>query len=515
MKLSALLEEMKYSHVEDKNTSDGGLSADPDIASIHYRSGDVIPGGLFIALKGQQADGHRYIDDAVSHGAAAVVVCDQPASGVDVPVIRVENTRKALATISSKYYGDPSASLVVIGITGTNGKTTTAYLIEEIFEKIGKTVGVIGTVNYRYRNKEYPNPLTTPESLDLQRILSEMRSGGVTHVIMEVSSHGVALDRIWNCWFDVGVFTNLSQDHLDFHGTMENYWSCKKMFFTDFLTSGPKSGKVKAVVNMDHNRGRELVCSIADTMPVIPVSQDKSGMVHPIHLILDQNGINGKIGCPGGEAVINSRLVGKFNLENILCAAGVSVAMDVPVDDMARGISSLTHVPGRLEPIANNTKRHVFVDYAHTPDALENVLTTLRDILPGRLICIFGCGGDRDKTKRPQMGRIVFEYADLAIITSDNPRTENPDAIIADILNGIKSSGLRHYFPAEIENGFAQKGFVVEPEREKAIILGTKSSREGDAILIAGKGHETYQIIGKQVFPFDDHEKAAKALRMN
>jgi UDP-N-acetylmuramoyl-L-alanyl-D-glutamate--2,6-diaminopimelate ligase len=376
-------------------------------------------------------------------------------------------------------------------------------------------VGVIGTVNYRYREKQYPNPLTTPESLDLQRILAEMRSAGVTHVVMEVSSHGVALDRVWNCWFDVGVFTNLSQDHLDFHGDMEHYWSCKKMFFTHCLTSGPKSGNVKAVINTEHDRGRELEREISDIMTVIPVSRADTGMVHPLHLRLDQKGIKGVIQSPAGEVAIDSQLVGRFNLENIVCAAGVAAALDVSKGDMERGITSLTHVPGRLEPIVNNAKRHVFVDYAHTPDALENVLATLREILPGRLICIFGCGGDRDKTKRSQMGRIVIQYADLAIITSDNPRTENPDSIIADILKGVESSALHQYQPAEIVKGFEEKGFAVEPDRDKAIILGIGTSREGDAVLIAGKGHETYQIIGKQVFPFDDRVKAARALKVN
>ncbi len=513
MKLSSLLSGLNHCRMPGRSSV--GASSDPDIVSIHYRSGDVIPGGLFVAMKGQHSDGHRYVDDALSRGAAAVVVSDQPVSASDAQVVWVENTRKALATISSKFYGDPSATMVVIGITGTNGKTTTAYLIEAILQMAGKTVGVIGTVNFRYGNKEYPNPLTTPESLDLQRILFEMRSAGVTHVIMEVSSHGVALDRVWNCWFDVGVFTNLSQDHLDFHKDMTSYWACKKMFFTNFLTTGPKSDRVRAVVSMDHAQGEELSRSISEMMTVIPVSREKSGMVHPVHMSLDQAGIKGKIACPAGEVLIDSRLVGRFNLENILCAAGAATALNVPAEDMARGIASLSRVPGRLEPIANPLKRHVFVDYAHTPDALENVLATLRDVLPGRLICVFGCGGDRDRTKRPQMGRIAVHYADLAIITSDNPRTENPDDIIADILNGVEAAGARRYHAADIENGFSEKGFAVEPDREKAIYMGIRASREGDAVLIAGKGHEPYQIIGKQVFPFDDREKAAQALEGN
>lgn len=236
-------------------------ASDTEILSIHYRSKEVVPGGLFVAMKGEHADGHHYIGDAVSRGAAAVVVSDPSAVNtrqIKVPVIVAENTRKALASISSRFYGDPSSSLFVIGITGTNGKTTTAYLIEQILQESGKNVGVIGTVNYRYQTKQYPNPLTTPESLELQKILAEMVSAGVTHLVMEVSSHGVAMDRIANCWFDVGVFTNLSQDHLDFHKDMENYWSCKKMFFTNYLPYGPKGRKAVVVVNTNNQRGREL-----------------------------------------------------------------------------------------------------------------------------------------------------------------------------------------------------------------------------------------------------------------
>jgi UDP-N-acetylmuramoyl-L-alanyl-D-glutamate--2,6-diaminopimelate ligase len=514
MKLSVLVDGLSDFKIIRPSGEKMATVSDPEVLSIHYQSKEVTPGGLFVALKGQHTDGHHYIGDAVFRGAAAVVISDRAFVNIDVPVIMVENTRKALAAISSRFYGDPSNFLFIIGITGTNGKTTTAYLIEQILQENGYSVGIIGTVNYRYQAKQYPNPLTTPESLELQKILSEMRDAGVTHVAMEVSSHGVAMDRIANCWFDIGVFTNLSQDHLDFHKDMENYWSCKRKFFSEYLPYGPKGQKAMAVINTDDQKGRELIHSL-DQIEKIPVGYDELNMIRPEKIHFDQTGIKGNIRCPAGGIALDSKLVGRFNLENILCATGVAVAMGIPMDVIAGGIQSFIHAPGRLEKIANNVDRHVFVDYAHTPDALENVLATLKEILSGRLICVFGCGGDRDKTKRPKMGSIAAKFSDLVIITSDNPRTEDPASIIEDIKKGIEPTGLPQYVPGEIEAGFENKGFVVEPDRKKAIFLGIKTSREGDTVLIAGKGHETYQLIGKQVLPFDDREKASAALMMN
>jgi UDP-N-acetylmuramyl-tripeptide synthetase len=485
---------------------------DLKITSVHYRSTEVRPGGIFFAIKGQQADGHHYIGNAVSNGAAAVVIDDaRPVSDIDAVVISVKDTRKALAAASSVFYNNPSEKLFLIGITGTNGKTTTAYLVEHFLQEHNIDVGVISTINYRYHGKVYNNPLTTPESLELQKIIAEMADAGVTHVVMEVSSHGVALDRIYHCWFDMGIYTNLSQDHLDFHKTMKDYWSCKKRFFTDYLTVGPKQNRVVAVINTDNPGGRELV-STMENCRIVSVGLSDSVHVSARHIRFDQYGMSGEIKLADKDVQFKSGLIGRYNLENILCAAGAAVAMSISPASVADNIASFGNVPGRLERISNDCDRHVFLDYAHTPDALENVLSTLKEVIPGGLICVFGCGGDRDKAKRPQMGKIAGRLSDFVVITSDNPRTEDPETIIEAIRNGVEQDLPQEFTLSETENGISAKGYIVEPDREKAIHLGIKISRPNDTILIAGKGHEDYQIIGKKKFPFDDKVKASAAL---
>jgi UDP-N-acetylmuramoyl-L-alanyl-D-glutamate--2,6-diaminopimelate ligase len=511
MKLSNLIAAIEPFLIGGSDRGPAPLAVDHDITSIHYRSNDVKPGGLFVALKGQRADGHDFVSEAVSRGAAAVVVQDREGSGAGSGVIRVLDTRKVLAKIAARFYGEPSKGLVLIGITGTNGKTTTAFLLEHMLSKLGIRVGVIGTIDCRYAGRSYANPLTTPESLNLQEILSKMAASGVTHVIMEVSSHGVALERIFGCEFDVGVFTNLSQDHLDFHGSMEAYWAAKKRFFTDHLSAGSKQARAVAVINRDDSKGRELF-KILENMSRITIGADSDAMLRPVHVAVDQYGIKAGIQTADEECAFQSGLIGLYNLENILCAAGAGVALGIPLPNICSGISFFSHVPGRLEPVLNGLKRQVYVDYAHTPDALAKVLQALRRVLTGRLICVFGCGGDRDKTKRPRMGEIAARLSDLVVITSDNPRTEPPEAIIADIVKGVESMMDRRYFPEELDRGFEEKGFIVEPDRERAIFLGIKLSAEGDTILIAGKGHETYQIISGKTIRFDDREKAAEAV---
>ena len=512
MKLSRLIDSIEVVRMN-------GLSADHwddasalEISSIHYRSSEVRPGGMFFAIKGQQADGHQYIEDAVSKGAAVVVVdSEQLIDDVDALVLAVRNTRKALAAVSSIFFNNPSEKLYVIGITGTNGKTTTAYLFAHFLLESGIDVGVISTINYRYHGKVYDNPLTTPESLELQRILAEMAAAGVTHVVMEVSSHGVALDRIYHCWFDMGIYTNLSQDHLDFHGNMEEYWSCKKRFFTDYLMTGPKQNHAIAVINTDNPKGMELLGAMKN-FKVVSVGSNATSDVGTRRIRFDQYGMSGEILFFDNEVCFKSGLIGRYNLENIICAAGAGTAINISSASVSQAIESFENVPGRLERIPNEFGRHVFLDYAHTPDALENVLSTLKEVIAGRLICVFGCGGDRDRAKRPQMGKIAGKLSDFVVITSDNPRTENPDAIIDEIRNGVLIVSPQEYRPSELENGFLEKGYVVEPDREKAINLGIKISKPDDTLLIAGKGHEDYQIIGETTIPFDDREKAAAAL---
>ncbi len=512
MKISLLLNSMEIVRTEGLSADQWNDASAPEITSIHYRSNEVAPGGMFFAVKGNQTDGHRYIRDAVTRGAAVVVVdSEQPIDDVDAVVVAVKNTRRALAAVSSMFFNDPSEKLYVIGITGTNGKTTTAYLVEHFLLKNGIDVGVISTINYRYHGKVYDNPLTTPESLDLQRILAEMASAGVTHAVMEVSSHGVAMDRVYHCWFDMGIYTNLSQDHLDFHGNMAEYWSCKKRFFTDYLMAGPKKNQAVSVINTDNPKGVELLGAMKKSR-VISVSANASSDVRAGHLRFDQNGMSGEIRFPDNAVYFKSGLIGRYNFENIVCAAGAAIALNISPASVSQSIESFENVPGRLERIFNESGRHVFIDYAHTPDALENVLSTLKDVISGRLICVFGCGGDRDKAKRRQMGKIAGKLSDFVVITSDNPRTEDPEAIIAEILKGVLNSSANECRASELENGFSEKGYVIEADRERAIYLGVRISKPDDTVLIAGKGHEDYQIIGKTTIPFDDRKKAETAL---
>ena len=504
MKLSDLIKAARPLSVDHEGTG----KKDPEIRSIHYRSQDVKPGGLFVAIAGHAADGHDYIDDAIARGAVAVV--SQKEIKGTAPNIRVADTRQALADMAACFFGNPSERLKVIGITGTNGKTTTAYLLESILQQAGFEVGVIGTINYRYAGQTFDNPITTPESLDLQRILADMLRAGVSHVVMEASSHAIDLYRIRNCWFDVAVFINLSQDHLDFHGDMESYWASKKKLFTEYLVEGPKSGHAVAVINCDSKNGGELVDVLK--VPVIKTGSEPSDTVYANTAQCDRNGIAGEISTPGGKFHFKSRLVGKHNLENILCAAGVGYALNLPAGDLRSGIESVSVIPGRLEHIENNADRFVYVDYAHTPDALENAIKALSAVMQRRIICVFGCGGDRDKEKRPLMGEIAARLCDLAVVTSDNPRTEDPMAIIAQILDGARKANSREYSAADLKNGFKEKGYVVEADRRRAIQLGITVSEAGDTVLIAGKGHETYQIIGTTTKAFDDREQARKAL---
>lgn len=519
MKLSHLIKASEFVRFDGLLPESTDQVSDPEITSIHYRSNEVRPGGLFFAIQGRQTDGHRYIRDAVSRGAVAVVAEAghrmDDLDGTDAVIIAAKNTRKLLAAASSRFFGNPSEKLFLAGITGTNGKTTIAYLVEHILLKNHIEVGVISTINYRYHGNVYDNPLTTPESLDLQKILAEMASAGVTHVVMEVSSHGVAMDRICHCAFDMGIFTNLSQDHLDFHGSMEEYWACKKRFFTDYLFSGFKKDQAIAVINTDNPRGAELLEAVKNFKTIsvgIGLENVCSKDISAKNIRFDQHGMRGDMCFSDNQVSFQSGLVGRYNIENILCAAAVARALDISSESIIDAIKSFENVPGRLERIMDPAGRHVFVDYAHTPGALENVLTTLKEIIPARLICVFGCGGDRDRAKRSLMGEIAVQFCDFVVITSDNPRTENPDAIIADIRKGISGGHLSEYHFSMLENGFSKKGYIIEADRERAIALGIRISEPGDTVLIAGKGHEDYQIIGKKTIAFDDREKAATAL---
>lgn len=508
MKLSELLLDIEHKIIPENNESYLDTESDPTIDSIHYDSRDVQPGGLFVAIPGFVSDGHDFIDTAIEKGAR-VIMAQRPVDK-NATIVEVESTRNALAALSSKFYQNPSEHLVIIGITGTNGKTTITFLLENILSAAGHTPGVIGTINYRYAGKTFDNPRTTPESMDLQRIMAEMLQHNVTHVIVEVASHGIELHRIDNTWLDVAVFTNLTQDHLDFHGDIETYWACKKKLFTSHLMTGPKKDKARAVINLDDPRGKELIQAL--NLATISVGTSSDNAVFCKDFNLDLNGITGTLSTPDGNFTFSSDLIGKYNLENILCAVGVGVALKLSPEKIKKGIQTAPAIPGRLERIRNNLQRHVYVDYAHTPDALESVLNALNSLATHKIICVFGCGGDRDQGKRPKMGKIAGERSDLAIITSDNPRTEPPTKIIEQILEGTRSLISNEYTPDDLKNGFTEKGYVVEPDREKAIALGITVSKPGDIVLIAGKGHETYQILDTKTIPFDDRLMAEKAL---
>lgn len=488
---------------------------DPEINAIHSNSRLVKPGGLFIAVKGFKTDGHDYIDDAFKRGAAAVI--SEKRIQENKRVIEVKNSRKAMAAIAARFFGYPSEKMCLAGITGTNGKTTTAWILENILKKAGLSVGVIGTLNWRYGGHVYDTPVTTPESIDLQKMLFKMNRAGITHVIMEVSSHGIDLDRVTGCSFDMGVFTNLTQDHLDYHKTMAKYFACKKRFFTKILTKGPKSSKASAVINLDHERGRKLADAVK--LNTITTSTDPVKTKAIIHADItssgmheDIKGMDGKVRIAGKDFAFKSGLTGHFNLENILCAAGAAHGLGISPEIIIQGIEACGKVPGRLERIGRSSRRFIFVDYSHTPDALESILQTLKKRAPARLICVFGCGGDRDRTKRPLMGRIAASYSDLAIVTSDNPRSEDPMAIINDILNGIDRSDIVEYKAEDLKNGFNGNGFFVEPDRKTALETALMVSRPHDIVVAAGKGHETYQILKTGTIDFDDRKVLENAL---
>ena len=485
---------------------------DPEFGSIHHRAQDVRPGGLFVAIEGLAADGHDFIDEAIKRGACAVVV-QKPVKCGSI-VIEVENTRKALAAISAGFFKHPSEKLFLIGITGTNGKTTTAFLIERIFSKAGFQAGVIGTLNYRYAGMTFQNPMTTPESYDLQKILAEMLENGVTHVVMEVSSHALDLFRIHRCKFDLAIFTNLTQDHLDYHRTMDAYWACKKRLFTQIANFKAVDDRALFVINDNNEKGKELIRILKSSFGrtcVLSAGFSNNNPVHPGRFSHDLSGITAEIFTPRGVFEFISPLVGQHNLENILCATAAGVVLGLSVKIIKDAVESVDAVPGRLESVSNDHGRFVYVDYAHTPDALEKALLSLRASAPGRLICVFGCGGDRDKAKRPRMGEVAGRLSDLAVITSDNPRTESPGAIIDQILEGTKKTMAHDFTPANLGQDFL-KGYVVEPDRRKAILIAVKASKEKDAILIAGKGNEPYQIIGNKTIAFDDRKEAHSAL---
>jgi len=481
-----------------------------DVTGISYNSKEVGKGFLFVAIRGSRFDGHSFINAAVAKGACVVVVECVPHDIENVTVVLVPDSRLALAKIAARFYGHPSSNLILIGITGTNGKTTTSYLVESIFKRVGLKTGIIGTIDYRYGCKSTPASVTTPESLDLQRMLREMVEDGVTSVVMEVSSHALDLKRVESLQFDAGVFTNFTQDHLDYHKTMEDYFSCKAKLFNELLPKSDKGKTSYAIINADDPFGKRLAERTTPNVMFYGISN--RAHVFPEDTLLTLEGISTKIRTPMGDYKVRSSLVGEFNLYNILAATSVGVSQDVSLEDIKNGVEDLVMVPGRFERIKNREGINIIVDYAHTSDALERILTSIKSLSKGRIITVFGCGGDRDRLKRPLMGAVSGRYSDFSIITSDNPRTEDPNIIIGEIEEGMKKTGARAYSSIDSTSDSYERGYTTLVDRHEAISVAIGLARPQDTVLIAGKGHEDYQILGDKKVSFDDRREAIKAI---
>lgn len=501
---------MTFNELLDK-LPDCDIHGDTAIAvdALTCDSRSVRPGTLFFALRGLHSDGHRYIEQAAASGAVAVVLEDADFAPAGLAWCRVPDGRAAMGHIAAHFNGNPTATKPLIGITGTNGKTTTTYLIEAILAAAGLPAAVLGTISYRFGATTIQASHTTPESTELQSAFRQLGTAGAQAFVMEVSSHALEQKRVDGCHFDIGIFSNLTRDHLDYHVTMENYLEAKCRLFAELLRPTEQKPHRTAVINMDDPYGAEVARRAA--CPVITFGIDGNCDVRPVNVRSSVTGISATMITPAGEFDFTSQLLGRFNLSNILAAAAAGTALKVPLQAIRHGLEQHATVPGRMERVANNHGVTCLVDYAHTGDALENALATLQEIATGRIITVFGCGGDRDNGKRPIMGRIAATMSDLAIVTSDNPRTEKPQDILQQIIAGITPLGLHEYCQADLVAGFGKKGFVVNENRHQAIRLAIAMAQPGDIVLLAGKGHEDYQITGTTKHHFDDREEAATA----
>jgi UDP-N-acetylmuramoyl-L-alanyl-D-glutamate--2,6-diaminopimelate ligase len=476
------------------DTRAAAAHGDLEISELAYDSRLVKPGTLFFAIRGEKADGNRFASDAVGRGAVAIISEQVNPGGLpaEFPWIQVADARKALAISAANFYMRPAEVLKLIGVTGTNGKTTTSYLVDSILRAAGCEVGLLGTIGYRLVRERFPAPNTTPESLDLQMYLGEIVRAGGTHAVLEASSHALAMNRLWGCPFAVAIFTNLTRDHLDYHKTLEEYFAAKRRLFEGTGAATPATG----VINRDDEYAQKLSGLASRTLtyglePGADVTTRK-----PAFSI---SGIDFVAETPSGKIEIRSKLIGRHNVYNILAAIGAGVALDLPKEVIATGIAQLSAVPGRFERIDVGQPFLVVVDYAHTDDALRNLLATAKELNPdGRIVTLFGCGGDRDRTKRPLMGEVAGHASDVVVLTSDNPRSEDPLLIINDVIVGIQRTKAKLF---------------VEPDRQKAIEVVLDEARSGDIVLLAGKGHETYQVLRDRTIEFDDREVARAVLR--
>ena len=458
-------------------------AGDVECSGICYDTRTMEPGCLFVALPGYKTDGHKYIAQALEQGAAAVL-CQHPPEG-EGPWLVTPDARAALAAVSANWFGHPARDLTLLAVTGTNGKTTTTYLLKAMLEGVlGARVGLIGTNQNMVGDEVLPAHRTTPESYEVQQLLREMADAGCTHVVMEASSHALVLHRLDGLRFRAGIFTNLTQDHLDFHGTMEAYRDAKGLLFRQSDT---------AVLNLDDEAGRYFARTVAVPRLTYSERRDEADLTAK-NLRLFPDRVEFEAVAEGAISRVRLPIPGGFTVYNALGVLTCGLALGLPLADCADALAKAPGVKGRIEVVPVPADFAVIIDYAHTPDALENILTTVRDFTAGRVICLFGCGGDRDRTKRPQMGAIAGSLADVAVVTSDNPRTEEPEAIIRDILPGLEGTA------AEV---------VVEPDRRAAIRRALSLAKPGDTVVLAGKGHETYQEVGTRVLHLDEREEVA------
>ena len=495
MNLKTLLEPIETISVE------GPLN--PEVTGIQYDSRRVEAGNVFVALRGERTDGHRFIDHAISQGAVAVVSEQGGPAQARSAFVRVADTVDALARLSAAFHGHPSRAMKMVGVTGTNGKTTFTFLLKSILEQHGMKAGLIGTIRYEVGERQIPADRTTPQSSDLQQLLAQMKKGACKAVVLEVSSHSLVQRRVEEVEFDVAVFTNLTQDHLDYHKTMEEYFQAKSLLFSG-LGKGAKK-LTAAVINLDDPRGAGLKKLLGKGVRCLTYGVSKDADLRPAGIELSLNGSRFVAETPRGKAEISLHLCGRYNVQNALAALGAALALDVPMETAVRGLGDLASVPGRLEAVRLGQPFHLFVDYAHTDDALENVLSMLKELVSARLIVVFGCGGNRDTGKRPRMGRVAAQHADHAVITSDNPRKEDPALIARQVEAGFDN--------ASTPSGTGGCTHEIILDREKAIRRAIELAQPGDIVLIAGKGHETYQEFADTMTPFDDRAVAANLLK--
>lgn len=475
------------------------ISGDPDVSSVEYDSRRVRPGCLFVAMRGEMSDGNRFIDPAIQAGAVAIVTDSQSETARgNVAWAVVQHGRRALARISANFYKKPAERLAITGITGTNGKSTTAFLIESILNAAQRKSALIGTIEYHVPGKILPAPHTTPEALDLNRIFSQAVGNGATEAVMEVSSHALAQERVFGVPFDVAVFTNFTRDHLDYHLTMENYFEAKRVLFSGCGTEPPRA----AITNIDDEAGSKLADFSRKRSSVVLTYGWNRGDLQPQNVEITTRGTRFDLVTPEERIAVFSPLIGRVNVYNILAAAGAAYARGCKAAAIAAGIDELACVPGRFERVDCGQPFTVIVDYAHTDDALRNLTSLARELISaagtkGRVITVFGCGGDRDRKKRPLMGEAAGRGSDFAVLTSDNPRSEDPFGIINDALVGLQKSGVK---------------YSIEADRHKAIALAIGEARAGDIVLVAGKGHEKVQVTKEGSIPFDDVAVARETL---